>query len=137
MPLGCSQSLRVSLAPFKFVIHREFHPRVEFPTDILFKQKISSFYIVEIYCFIDNKGLARHKFPNLSFKLHGLKPSDPLADGDSTVSNQLYFPHTIKEGNWVPKSWEYSYVEPGVRDRNTDTLQRLRLYIALFSWTDI
>ena len=98
---------------FKFLLQKEFYPRLDFKVDIEFVVPIREIWVVALVATITNHGLVRHTFKHLTFSLRGIKSADELEDGGEEILRQLYFPHNIKEGRWFPKSWEYSFVEPG------------------------
>jgi hypothetical protein len=46
---------------YKYLIQRDFFPRVEFNVDVLFKVEREDLWIAELLCEIENAGLVRHK----------------------------------------------------------------------------
>ena len=85
-----------------FLYYREdrFFPKIEFFCDILFKAEQNDLWIVEVVCVVRNKGTSGHKARDLEFRIHGLEKSDLIKFGDSSINEQLEFPHLIKEGRW-------------------------------------
>lgn len=99
---------------FRYFVQRDMYPRMNFSTDVVFRDFVNGHYIVELYCSLENRGLVRHKFTELEFNLHGLRDDDPIEDGDKAINQQLRFPTLLKSGSWFPQTrWQYSFVEPG------------------------
>ena len=56
---------------------------------------------------LENKGLVPLKIRNFSFKLLGLKVTDPFDYlGGKEIRGQLRFPHVLEEGAFLPPDWE-------------------------------
>jgi len=93
----------------------EHFPRVYFEVSVNFLGSKNEYLLVELIATLENKGLVPLKIRNFSFKLLGLKATDPLARGGKEIRGQLRFPHLLEEGAFVPPDWEYSFVYPGVK----------------------
>ena len=116
---------------FRYLSQREFYPRMEFNTNINFKNETDDLFIVEIYCSIRNVGSVRHKPKKLYFSVKGIKPTDEYEDGDDKILNQLNFPHPVKNGLWFPENWKYSYIEPGTTQEYRHLAKISKEYSAL------
>lgn len=93
----------------------EHFPRVCFEVSVNFVGSKNGQIVVELISTLDNKGLVPLKIKNFTFKLLGLRASDPLVRGGDEIRQQLRFPHLLEESVFVPEDWEYSFVYPGVK----------------------
>jgi hypothetical protein len=64
---------------------------------------------------LENTGVVPLKIRDFTFVLRGLSENDPISRGGEEIRNQVNFPIKLEEGRFVPKTWEYSFVYPGVK----------------------
>lgn len=102
---------------WKFVVHREGHPRIEFSVDVNFVGKQGDEWMVEVLGLMENKGNVPHKMTNLWFDLKYLKKGDDLAE-NARFGDQIDIKHLLKEGSWLPSVDEvYTRLYPGISIR--------------------
>jgi hypothetical protein len=93
----------------------ELFPRVDFEVSANFLGMQGDFVVTELVAVLENKGQVPLRIRNFTFKLRGLNRSATVETGSAEIRGQLLFPLVLEEGEFVPKSWEYSFVYPGVR----------------------
>jgi hypothetical protein len=101
-------------AYWKFGIKQERYPHVETSADIQFIGMHGTDWIVELIAYIENKGVAQHKMLTFNFDLAALNKADRLKDS-SEHGGQVFFPHTLKEGSFIPEEYQYFVVDAGVK----------------------
>jgi hypothetical protein len=95
---------------------REEHfPRVYFEVAVNFLGSSQGQIIAELVATLENKGVVPLKIRAFTFKLLGLRTQDTLASGGPEIRGQLRFPHVVAEGNFMPSTWDYTFIYPGVR----------------------
>src|SRR5688500_2881478 len=102
-------------AVVKWLRQDELFPRVDFEVSANFVGLQGEHVVTELVAVLDNKGQVPLKIRNFTFILRGLSRSASVEKGSSEIRGQLLFPVVLGEGEFVPKSWEYSFVYPGVR----------------------
>ena len=70
---------------------------------------------VELVATLENKGLVPLKIRAFTVKLLGLRAEDTLATGRPDIRGQLYFPHDLAEGDFIPSTWDQTFIYPGVK----------------------
>jgi len=93
----------------------EHFPRVFFEVSANFLGSKDEHVLVELIATLENKGVVPLKIRNFSFKLLGLRASDPWVRGSKEMRGQLRFPHLLEEGVFVPSDWAHTFVYPGVK----------------------
>ena len=93
----------------------EHFPRVFFEVSANFLGSKDKHVLVELIATLENKGVVPLKIRNFSFKLLGLRATDPWVRGGKEIRGQLRFPHLLEEGVFVPSDWAYTFVYPGVK----------------------
>lgn len=93
----------------------EHFPRIYFEVSANFIGVQKGQFVTELVPTLDNKGIVPLKVKDFSFKLLGLKETDHLEKGGEEVRQQLFFPHKIEEGLFVPREWDFSFIHPGVQ----------------------
>lgn len=93
----------------------EHFPRVFFEVSANFLGSNDDHVLVELLATLENKGVVPLKIRNFSFKLFGLRATDPWVRGGNEMRGQLRFPHLLEEGAFVPSDWAYTFVYPGVK----------------------
>jgi hypothetical protein len=93
----------------------EHFPRVLFEVTVNFIGIKDEHIICELVATLENKGVVPLKIREFTFILRGLAETDPIARGGENIRNQLIFPRKLDEGRFVPESWTYSFVYPGVK----------------------
>lgn len=101
----------------KWKVRREHAPRLEFAVTVNFVGKHGDQWVVELIALLKNKGHVQHKIRDFSFDLRYLTDSDPITYGDDKINHQLYLPHEGKSGAWIPASWGWTFIEPGLKAR--------------------
>jgi hypothetical protein len=97
----------------------ELFPRVYFEVSANFVGRHREKLVTEIVAVLENKGIVPLKIKHFGFKVRALTKDDALVLGDEKIRKQLLFPHVVAEGVFVPESWDYSFVFPGVRTEYT------------------
>jgi hypothetical protein len=92
----------------------EHFPRIYFEVSANFIGVQDDQFVTELVASLENKGVVPLQIEDFSFRLLGLKTTDNLEKGGDEVRRQLFFPHVIEEGLFIPKHWGYSFVYPGV-----------------------
>ncbi|WP_437522582.1 hypothetical protein WME79_31900 [Sorangium sp. So ce726] len=93
----------------------ELFPRVNFEVSANFVGFHGDSVITELVAVLENKGQVPLKIRPFSFKVRGLGKEATLQKGSANVRGQLLFPTLLEEGDFVPASWDHSFVYPGVR----------------------
>jgi hypothetical protein len=93
----------------------ELFPRVNFEVSACFLGVQGDHVVTELVAVLENKGDVPLKIHNFTFKLLGLARSASAEKGPARIRGQLLFPTVLDEGEFVPRSWEYSFVYPGVK----------------------
>lgn len=115
---------------FALILRRELATRVEFSIDVQFIGVHTNYWLAEILAYVDNKGLRRHKVADFSFWVRYMTDRDSITYGDEKINYQIVFPQEIenitykvgsetkeKRRSWLHPKAEYTYVEPGIRQR--------------------
>ncbi len=90
-------------------------PRINFEVSANFVGVQGDHIVTELVAVLENKGEVPLKIRHFSFKLRGLDSSAAVAKGSEAIRKQLLFPVLLDEGDFIPRSWAYSFVYPGVR----------------------
>lgn len=106
-----------SWAFWKFVVHKEAHPRIEFSVDVNFVGKQGDEWMIEVLGELENKGTVPHKMTDLKFNLKYLK-ADDHAEENANYGGQIDIKHELKDGSWLPSiEGIYSRLYPGITMR--------------------
>jgi hypothetical protein len=103
-------------AYYRFIRQRENYPLIDFTVDIVFHKRIGNWWVVELIAFIDNKGKVQHKIKDFDFDLSALTGSDQVTTSED-FGGQVYFPHLIAKGSFLPKRFKYFFMEPGLKNK--------------------
>ena len=112
---GGAAIVGVFWALLKWKKQDELFPRINFEVSANFLGFQDDKVITELVAVLENKGQVPLKISDFSFKLRGLRVSDRLEKGPDAIRGQLLFPAVLEQGDFVPRSWNYSFVYPGVR----------------------
>ncbi|MCY1663356.1 hypothetical protein [Chryseobacterium sp. SL1] len=112
---------------WRFVLHREDHPKIQFDIDINFISLQNEQILFEVLLIIENKGLVRHKIDAKTFtlKMRYLTKDDVIIQGNKEINYQINFPHLhaiLEDGKInteisrkiVPEKWDNTFVDPGI-----------------------
>ena len=99
----------------KWRIRDELFPRAYFEVDVNFVGARDGQIVCEISATLENKGVVPLKIKDITFVLRGLKQLDKLEIGGDAIRHQLNFHRTLAAGDFVPTSWDYTFIYPGVR----------------------
>lgn len=95
---------------------REEHfPRVYFEVSVNFLGISQGQIIAELVATLENKGVVPLKIRAFTFKVLGLSAQDQLTPGGREIRGQLRFPHLVAEGSFIPPTWKYTFIYPGVK----------------------
>jgi hypothetical protein len=97
----------------RFVRQREDRPHVAFTVDAAFIAKQGGYWIVELISRLENKGKVRHQITNFTFDVYALFRNDDVIVSDQ-FGGQAYFPHLVVRGSWLPTSFGYTFIDPGL-----------------------
>ena len=98
----------------RFVRQREDFPLIDFSADVTFVGVHEDAWVVELTSTIENKGKVRHRMVDFKFDLFALQPGDRL-EPRQEFGGQVAFPHTVVEGSWLPKRFDYFHIDPGTK----------------------
>lgn len=98
----------------KWRVRDEHFPRLYFEVGVNFIGRKDGRLVCELVASLDNKGVVPIKFKELNFVLRGIAHEDALATGDKNIRYQLNFARELCRGRFIPETWEYSFVYPGV-----------------------
>lgn len=93
----------------------ELFPRINFEVSANFVGLQGDHVVTELVAVLENKGQVPLKIHHFSFKLRGLSNAAAIEKGAAAIRGQLLFPVVLEEGEFVPTSWDYSFVYPGVK----------------------
>jgi hypothetical protein len=93
----------------------EHFPRINFEVSVNFLGVKDHQVVCELIAILENKGVVPLKIKDFSFRLLGLGEHDPILIGGEEIRKQIRFPRRLSEGVFVPESWEYSFVYPGIK----------------------
>lgn len=99
----------------KWWIRDELFPRMAFEVSVNFVGCKDGEMVCELVAMLENKGIVPLKIKNLTFVLRGIRDTNQLVVGDETVRGQLLFGEKLQEGRFIPSSWLYSFIYPGVK----------------------
>jgi hypothetical protein len=99
----------------KFLRREEHFPRIGFEVSANFLGIQKENIVTEVIATLENTGIVPLKIHTFTFKLRALFAEDEIRSGDKQIRFQIFFPHIVSEGSFVPESWEYTFVQPGVR----------------------
>ncbi len=99
----------------KFLQRDEHFPRIAFEVTARFVGEHGGKTIVEVLAVLENKGVVPVRIKDLAFKLRGVRASDALQSGDESIRGQTRIPHLLREGTFIPKHWNYTFIYPGVQ----------------------
>jgi hypothetical protein len=98
----------------RFSRQREDYPHVQFTVEVKFIRKQGEWWIVELISHLENKGKVQHRIADFKFDVAGLRDSDPV-DVSEKYGGQTFFPHLFVAGRWLPPSFGYTFIDPGVK----------------------
>lgn len=82
--------------------------------DLCFVGKHGDDWVVEVLCFLENKGLVPYSIRSLRFNLRALLETDHASEGGESIRHQLNIEHKIKDGSWTPAdSAVHAIIHPG------------------------
>ena len=90
-------------------------PRMFFEVTANFPGMQNGQWVVEVVALLENKGVVPLEIKSFGFELRGLLITSALERGDDSIRGQLLFPAVLAKGPFVPASWSYSFVYPGVK----------------------
>jgi hypothetical protein len=93
----------------------EHFPRVYLEVSVNFVGRSHGAVVAELVASVENKGVVPLRMRDFTFKLLGLKRTDTLVSGSEAVRGQLMFPHVVAEGFFVPPTWNFTFIYPGIR----------------------
>lgn len=93
----------------------EHFPRVYFEVSVNFIGRSHEALVAELVASLENKGVVPLRIRDFTFKLLDLKRTDPLVAGSDDIRCQLKFPHVVAEGFFVPPTWDFTFIYPGVK----------------------
>ena len=93
----------------------EHFPRMFFEVSANFLGTQNGQWIVEVVALLENKGVVPLKIRHFGFVLRGLRVTSPVERGDESIRGQVRFADVLAEGPFIPTSWAYSFVYPGVK----------------------
>jgi hypothetical protein len=102
---------------WKFIIRREAHPKIQFILELNNVGSVDDKLLVEVVAIVENKGLVRHRLDNFQFDLRYLLQDEKIVEGEEKINFQIAFDHTLPTRSWIPRKWEYTFVDPGVMQR--------------------
>ena len=100
----------------KYVIHGERLAHIESSAEIEFIDFQDSFWVVELRAVLTNKGKVEHRIAEFGFNFDGLDKGDPVATS-AQWGGQVDFPRSIATGSFLPNSFRFFVVGPGVTAR--------------------
>lgn len=100
----------------KYIVHGERLAHIETSAEIEFIDFQDGFWIVELRAVLTNKGKVEHRVAEFGFDLNGLKRTDPVATS-ARWGGQVDFPQAIAQGSFLPDSFRFFVVGPGVTAR--------------------
>lgn len=103
-------------AYWKFVLQGERHAHIETSAEIEFIDFHDGAWIVELRAVLTNKGKVEHRVAQFGFDLNALFQEDELATSEEW-GGQVDFPHEIVTGSFLPSSFQFFAVGPGVTAR--------------------
>lgn len=97
----------------RYVLEENRFPHIETSAEVEFVGKQDSYWIVELRAVLTNKGKVSHRIENFTFDLNGITASDNIKASDQW-GGQIDFPNLIAEGSFLPESFSYFSIGPGV-----------------------
>lgn len=98
----------------RFVRQRDNFPLIEFTADVEFIGKHQDSWVVELTTTIENKGKVQHRISEFAFDLFALQDGDAL-EPKQQFGGQVGFPHEVVTGSWLPKKFDYFFIDPGTK----------------------
>ncbi|WP_033329390.1 hypothetical protein [Streptomyces yerevanensis] len=82
---------------------REHAERIDFGVEVRFVGVHGEDWLVELAAMLDNKGQVQHATNHLTFELRWVYPDDPLVAGSADIGGQVFIPHVLATGSWLPQ----------------------------------
>lgn len=98
-------------------LERRYWPHIEFDIECNFFGPHQGKYAAEFILTANNKGITKHEFKSIILRVRGIPQGAPLSFWTERYEHRLDFPEKIVEDEVKPKSWNYIFVEPGVKQR--------------------
>lgn len=93
----------------------ELFPRIFFEVSINFIGKKDDEVVCELVAVLENKGIVPLKLRNMNFSVRGIFQTDAIERGDEEIRHQINFRRKLVEGAFIPGTWKYTFIYPGVR----------------------
>jgi hypothetical protein len=119
----------------RFIRQRDDYPHIEFSVDINFVGEQDGFWLTELIARFENKGKVQHRISDFKFDLFALYAEDKIVSADE-FGGQVFFPHKVIAGSWLPKKWEYTFIDPGVSTHYSfvASVPKEMTYVILHGW---
>lgn len=99
---------------FRYIRQQENFPNIEFSADVDLIGEQGDWFIVELIGIIENKGKVQHKMEEFEFDLNAINSQDTI-DVSNDWGGQVHFPNLVAKGSFLPKSYSFFFIDPGVR----------------------
>lgn len=99
------------------ILHRRNAEQINFSVAVRFVSLQREDWLVELAAIIENNGTVRYSTSDFTFELRCLYPEDPLTPGGAEIGGQVYVPHVLAAGSWLPQDWSATLIEPGLTAR--------------------
>jgi hypothetical protein len=100
----------------RYILEENRYPHIETSAEIAPIGKKDGYWIVELQAILVNKGKVQHKIEKFGFDLNALYASDTV-NTSKKWGNQVDFPHEVAKGSFIPKTFEYFVIGPGVTSK--------------------
>jgi len=120
---------------FKYLRRQENYPNIEFTADINLIGKQGEWWIIELIAIIENKGKVQHKMNNFRFDLNAIFTEDQV-EVSNEWDGQVDFPQQIAEGSFLPKRYQFFFIDPGVKAKYSYIVRApvKATFLILHSW---
>ncbi len=100
----------------RYIRQQENYPNIEFSADINFIGEQADWIIIELIGLIENKGKVQHKMKEFKFDLNAIFSGEQV-DVKDEWGGQVHFPHLVAEGSFLPKTWDFFFIDPGIKGK--------------------
>lgn len=118
-----------------FFLERTLYAKIEFDVDLNLVGKQGDKLLVELTAYLTNKGKVRQKIREFEFTLLYLDENSSLSLGSEEEINQQVKFDKLRKGHWKPSTWNYTFIDAGVRQRYTyiTTAPSNAIFLLLYS----
>ncbi len=117
-----------SLGFYRFILKKEFHPKIQFNIDLNVIDKTSKGWLIEVIAFIENKGSVRHIIyaKDFTFTVRYLTKKSNISNNTTIQEEKFYtlnFDNKVDDGTnkgyfqMLPNFFGETFIDPSVTQK--------------------